>query len=110
MATSVVKQFVEAQVVGAAILYEAPALTIGVIQAANIYNDTAGAVAIQVAITANGVAVGAANTFVNQTIASKGTYLCPELINQRVTPGHQIKVTNGVGLTIAIGGVEITGQ
>jgi hypothetical protein len=110
MAYSVVKQFVEAQIIGAAVLYEAPATAIGVIQAANIYNPTGASVQIQVAITGNGVAVGGANTFINELIPTLKSYLCPEIINQRVTPGHQIKVTGGAGLNIAIGGVEISNQ
>jgi len=110
MATQAIKQFVEAQIVGAAVLYEAPATAIGVIQAANIYNGSGATVSVQVAITANGIAVGAGNTFINTTIQAAQSYLCPELINQRVTPGHQIKVAGGAGLTIAIGGTEVIGQ
>ena len=109
MATQIVKQFVEAQIVSAGVLYEAPVSTVGVIQAANIYNPTAGTVTIQVAITANGVAVGGGNTFLNEAIAPLDSYSCPELINQRVSSGYQIKVTNGVGLNIAIGGTEVVG-
>lgn len=110
MAIQVVKQFIQAQIVGAAIPYECPANTIAVIQAANIYNPTGAPVSIQVGITANGVAVGAANTFINESVPSLKTYLCPEIINQRVPAGHQIKITGGVGLNIAVGGIEVSGQ
>ena len=110
MATNTIKQFVESQLITGAVLYEAPAVTVGVIQAANIHNPTAGTVAVQVAITANGVAAGASNIFVDVSITPGKGYPCPELIGQRVSAGHQIKCTGGAGCSIAIGGTEVTGQ
>lgn len=109
MANVFVKQFAEAQIIGAAILYEAPPLTVGIVQAATLTNDTAAPVAVRVHITAGGASASSSNVLVNVTVGPGKSWPCSELIGQRITPGHQIKAT-GPGVTIAIGGTELSGQ
>ena len=107
--TTVSKQFIEAQVIGAGALYTAPTLTVGKIQAAMLLNATGSPVACAVYVTAAAGSPAVATQFVDVTIAAGKSYLCPELLNQMVSAGHEIHAS-GAGVTIAVAGVELSGQ
>lgn len=108
MADAVYKQLVEAQIIAAGSLYATPVGKVSSIQAAMICNTTGGTVNATVNITGSSGTVNAGNTFVSAVpILAGDTYLCPELIGQKVTALHQIHAA-GAGLTIAIGGIETT--
>ena len=109
MATTIVKQLIESRIIGAGVLYQCPLLTVASIQAAVLVNTTAGTVACEVYITPASGTPAADNTLVSVALAAGKPYLCPELINQKISPGYEIHAA-GTGVTIAIAGVEIIGQ
>ncbi len=109
MANVVVKELVPPQVV-AAMMYEAPALTTTSIQAATFFNGTAGTVTVQAGITANGVALAAGvNMLLSVAVLAGASYVCYELINQKIPPGYQLRCA-GAGCIFGAGGVEVSGQ
>lgn len=108
MADAAYKQLVESQIVAAGSLYACPTGKVASIQAAMLCNTTAGTIAATVYITGAAGTLNDAATFIKAVdVLSHDTYLCPELIGQKVTALHQIHVA-GAGLTFAVGGIEAT--
>lgn len=109
MSNVVVKELVVPQVVAAS-MYTAPAGATASIQAATFFNGTAGTVVVQAGICSSGVALAAGvNMLVNETVLAGKTYVCYELINQKIPPGYELRCA-GVGCIFAAGGIEVSGQ
>ena len=112
MAATTIRQLVEAQLLTASAtsaLYQAPDSTVASIQGATLLNTTAGVVTCTVYITPKATAPAVQYALVSVNLAAGKSYLCPELVNQKVTAGHEIHAL-GDGVTFAVGGVEIAGQ
>lgn len=112
MAATTVKQLVESQTLSASAasaLYQAPTSTVASIQGATLLNTTGGVVACSVYITPQSTAPATQYQLVSINIAAGKSYLCPELVNQKVSAGHEIHAL-GNGVTFAVGGVEVAGQ
>lgn len=112
MASTTIKQLVESQVLSASAasaLYQAPDSTVASVQGATLMNTTAGVVACAVYVTPKATAPAVQYQLVSVNLAAGKSYLCPELINQKISAGHEIHAS-GNGVTFAVGGVEIAGQ
>jgi len=112
MSATTIKQLVEPQKLTAsatAVLYTAPASTVATIQAAVLVNRTAAAVQCIIYNTPPSTAVADDYCLVTVTVPAGKSYLCPELINQKISAGRELHAL-GNGVTFAVGGAEVAGQ
>src|SRR5688572_13397474 len=94
---------------GAAVSYYAtPASARAVIKSATVCNTTAGAISVTVHIVPSAGAPAAANTLISaRSVAAGASDNCPELVNKVLEPSSTLQAL-GSGLTLVVGGVEIT--
>lgn len=90
-----------------AIICTAPAKTTTTLKAVTVYNDTAGAVTLEMNLVANGGSVTAANRIISRSIAAKETYRCLEAVDHALAPGGTLRAL-GNGLSITVSGIETT--
>lgn len=76
----------------------------------SVFNDTGGAITLDVHIVNSGGSASAANIFISRSIASGEYYNCPELTGQVLRSGDLVSMIAGTAssLTLRISGREIS--
>lgn len=110
--TVTAKTLAEGQIVPATdtTIYTAPANTTTIIDKVTSANyDTVSRV-VTISIVASGGAVGDAYFIARRTLATKETYIWPEVVGQILNPGDYVSIiaSNATGVNVRMSGREIT--